>query len=290
MLGSEHWETTMGVQFVQMSRSKSKIDLKDVSTDKALLHIARKRGNRSPEELARMEAEVRRGEFVVLSGWFSDIRHRNLSAFRSIGELLRDREANAGKLTRKLTIELEKELRCWSRVVEDIQKEHTEVFHPAHLLRTDLDPEFRALQLGYLYLAVLGQRTYHQQQGLLDAHGHPTTLLHERIHRAVKESALSPYLDTERGPLAYPLASLPEEPWERGAIQSLHLDYLSDSLVLAASQSGLDLGTSPHHLSPLTEVEHGDYIPRTLEELGRRLDAHLETTLPSENPTKGEPQ
>jgi hypothetical protein len=278
----------MGVMFVVQQRSSQKQSLRDVSTDRALLHIARKRGTHSPEELARMEAEVRRGEFVILSGWFNDIRHRNLQAFRLIGDLLRDRESKAGKLRQKLTIETEKELRCWSRTVEVIQAGHPEVFHPAHLLRPDLDPEFRALQLGYLYLAVLGQQAHHQTQGLLDHEGKPTTLLHERLYKAVHESALTPYLDTTRGVMAYPLAELPEdEPWRTGALRSLYLDYLSDSLVLAATQGGLNLDSS-RHLSPFAEAERSDYIPRTLKELGERLDRHIETTKRSdESPTKG---
>lgn len=265
----------MGVHFVQQQRSSQKQSLKDVSTDRALLHIARKRGTRSPEELARMEAEVHRGEFVILSGWFSDIRHRNLQAFRLIGSLLGDREANAGKLRRALTIDTEKELRCWSRAVEDIQEGHPEVFHPAHLLQSDIDPEFRALQLGYTYLAVLGQRELHREHGLLNFQGSPTALLHERLHQAVDESALTPYLDTTRGAMAHPLTALPGEPWERGALRSLYLDYLTDSLVLAAAQGGLE--TCHQHLSPFIEVERSDYIPHTLKELGGKLNLYLES-------------
>lgn len=275
----------MGVHFVQQSRSAEKQNLKDVSTDRALLYIARKRENRSPEDLARMEQEVRSGEFVIYGGYFNDIRTRNREAFRRVEELLVDQEANAGKLKRALTLESAKELRCWAQNNANLQG-LTDYFHPAHLLRPDLDPEFRALQLGYLYLAVLGQRAYHQEQGLLDFQGKPTTLLHERLHRAVHESALSPYLDTTRGALAYPLASLPDEPWERGALQSLCLDYLTDGLVLAATQGGLELDSS-RHLSPFSEDTRSDYIPRTLQELGKRLDSYIETTKRSENPTKG---
>jgi len=260
----------MGVMFVQMSRSKSKIDLRGVSTDRALLYIARRRGTSSPEQLAQLEDRVRRGEFVLYSGYFNDIRTRNLPAFHTIGELLRDRESNSGKLRQKLTIETEKELRCWSKVVAKLQ-ELTDYFHPAHLLQPDLDPEFRSLQLGYLYLAILGQRTHHQQQGLLDNQGKASTLLLERIHHATRESALSPYLDSSSAPF-WQLTALPEEAWERGVIQSIFLDYLTDSLVLAASRSGFT--DSSNHLVGFSELEANPspYIQAQLDILGRQLD------------------
>lgn len=275
----------MGVHFVQQSRSAEKQSLKDVSTLNALRHLRKKRKTHSAEELAQMDRDYHSGRIEIINGYFRDIRDRNLSKFREVGGLLWDREANEGKLTRKLTIEVKKESHSWFRSNEEIQRDFPEVFHPAHLLQADLDPEFRALQLGYLYLAVLGRPTYYQNQGLMDHEGKPTMLLHERIHRATQESALFPYLDTTRGAMAHPLIWLPEadpeEPihnqWEAGVIQSLYLDMLTDSMVLAASQSGLDLGTLPHHLSPFTEVKRSDYISRTLEELGRRLDAHLES-------------
>lgn len=276
----------MGVHFVQQSRSAEKQNLKDVSTDRALLYIARKRENRSPEELTRMEHEVRSGEFVIYGGYFNDIRTRNREKFRTVEELLVDQETNAGKLKRALTLETTKELRCWAQNNANLQG-LTDYFHPAQLLQPDLDPEFRALQLGYLYLAVLGQRTHHQQQGLLDPHEKPTSLLLERIHHAVKESALSPYLNLA-SPAPHQLTALPEdEPWRRGALQSLYLDYLTDGLVLAATQGGLELDSS-QHLSPFSEGSFypgSDYIPRTLQELGKRLDSYIERS--DTTPTKG---
>lgn len=267
----------MGVHFVQQQRSSQKQSLKDVSTDKALLLIARKRGTRSPEELAGMEAEVHRGEFVILSGYFSDIRQRNLRAFRRVEECLRERDTKPGLLRRALTIEVEKELRCWAQNNSKLQTGYPELFHPAHLLQPELNPAHRALQLGYLHLAVLGQRANHQTQGLLNQEGEHTALLLERIHRATTESPLAAFLDLD-SPAPHALASLPDEPWERGAIQSAHLDYLTDSLILAATGEGLELD-STQHLASFTEAGSNprSYIQEELDRLGRELDRRMAT-------------
>jgi hypothetical protein len=269
----------MGVVYMARNRQKTKmlggreLILGEV---RALRYVREhRRGPAPPEELAELDAEIRRMHGAQLLEDFDILRGAN--------------RLTLVKLTRptaRLTHDEKLYLIAWLDVVDRIRRDHRDTFHIAQLLAVGDggDPVLRDLNLAYLWLAVVSNADRYRELGYIGAEwDKPLPRLGEAI-AGLTAGPLGEHLADGSwfGP-PRTLRSLPEDPVQRSRILSLHAEYLELATVESAYADfgRLELPTLKdgpkllNHATLLLEKDRGTCIGDTLAELGRRLEEHL---------------
>jgi hypothetical protein len=221
----------MGNKFKDMNRSLTNV--KDLGTERALLHIGKKRGTLSDKEISEREQEIHAKNWLVQVDRFSAI-HGMLKPLEDLEPLLfKGDKASLTSYNRKMTDALDRDSKAWLRTIDEIQRDYPEKLHVAHLLRVPGESEDDDLPIwdinhGYLLLSVLSNYSTYRQQGLISAR---YEVNQERVEKRLSHLEENTILSNYKNEDLHSLDSLPVNPRERSTVLRLYLDYLELSAV-----------------------------------------------------------
>src|SRR5450759_1408221 len=270
----------MGVRFLMENRRRAKglggreLTLAEA---RAVRTVLQKMGRATDEQLAEMDADIRRMASVKLLADLDTLRAAN--------------EPTLVKLERRPNAQLSRDdrvqLLAWLDRVEDLQANYREHLHIGHLLTAgdEADPILWDLNLAFLQLATLSHADLYWEQGLITPDMAETDeRLIETIDAMTAKSPLSDYL--EDGPWFGPprtLRALPVDRVQRARLLHIYQSYLELAMVATVwgDPVGLvlpTLGRKPRLLSYQALQEENDpetWLRGMLEELGVRLVLNL---------------
>ena len=270
----------MGVRFLMENRRRAKgLGGRELTLDeaRAVRTVLQKMGRATEEQLADMDADIRRMASVKLL--------EDLDTLRAASEpvLVKLERRPNGQLSRDDRVHL----LAWLDRVEDLQRNYREHLHIGHLLTAGnkANPVLRDLNLAFLQLATLSHADVYWERGLItpDMTG-PDERLTEAIEAVTAKSPLSDYL--EDGPWFGPprtLRELPADRIQRARLAHIYQSYLELAMVATVwgNSVGLvlpTLGKQPRLLSYQALQEEGNpeaWLRGMLEELGVRLVLNL---------------
>lgn len=262
----------MGTHFMEQNRSSSMISLKDVEADKALLRIRSKHPERhAPEELEALRSAIHEEERFVLAARFDQLWSQGY------GAVLRWRSTATGRP--RLLEHSRTDLRCWMETAERFAGTYGDQFHIAQLLQvaTRDNRDLRALNLRYVYLALLSDPRRHIAAGHVGSDGCATGTLNPLLERITEHRLLREHLEPDPGALRS-LRSLPLEADERAGALGLYMTYLDLGLLRVATDASVRAGTA--HLSRYAGIDTlrtlsdpPGYLAAEVEKLAKRLSS-----------------
>jgi hypothetical protein len=270
----------VGVRFLMENRRRAKglggreLTLAEA---RAVRTVLQKRGRATDEQLAEMDADIRRMASVKLLEDLDTLRAAN--------------EPTLVKLERRPNAQLSRDdrvrLLAWLDRVEDLQANYREHLHIGHLLTAgnEANPILWDLNLAFLQLATLSHADVYWEQGLITPDMAETDeRLIETIDAMTAKSPLSDYL--EDGPWFGPprrLRALPADRIQRARLLHIYQSYLELAMVATVwgDPAGLvlpTLGRKPRLLSYQALQQENNpetWLRGMLEELGVRLVLNL---------------